>query len=269
MVTQKFVDNLNMHIGKELQNVLAGPVTINPIGSTADQFKGLGDELKTAIIPFRKSQYDAQEYLFVRIPVRNQFFSYFDMVTPILNVKHYSVQGVASFVTSIRYPVPDTFVERMVGLSYRLLPHKLVVEQKEKPKKVLKGNMITSNAVNSINSDKKLCNKLEGSSDCKIPTSHFKTAQIYKIKFDNLEYPAGMFTIVPYHGHSILIAKEAGDYGAMVDKPKYRIKERYEAFSGVAQYIASSPQAGEQVGKFYMDTPLNLILPPLLQYLKK
>lgn len=269
MVSQKFVMNFNKHIGKELKNVLSGQVSVTPVGSSHDQHKGMGDDLKTYFIPFRTSEYQAQEHIYVRVPVKNQFFSYFDMVAPILNVKHYSVQGIATFVASIPYPVPETFVERMVGFSYKLVPHKLVVDQKEIPKKVIKENRITSNAINRINSDKKLCNKLSASSSCKIPSSHLKTAKIFRIKFDNLEYPAGMFTVVPFKGHSILIAKEAGAYGAMADKPKYDFKDRYEAFAGVAQHIASNPQQGQKVGSFYMDTSLERIIPPLIQYLDK
>jgi hypothetical protein len=261
MVSQKFVKNFNKYIEKRLKGVLAGPVTISPMGSAVDQHKGLGDDLKTAMIPFRKSEYQAQEYLYARIPVRDQYFSFIDFATPILNIKGKSVQGIGSFATSIPYPVPETYVERMVGLKYRLFPHKFVVEQNLKPKQVIKENMITYQGVNSIHSDKKLCNKLEGAWDCKVRTFGKK---YYKIKLDTSNYPPGMFTIIPYHGHSILIAKEAGSFGAEVDSPLYAYKDRYEAFSGVAKTIASFPQKGEPVGKFYMDSTLDILLPPLL-----
>ncbi len=266
MVSQIFVDNLYKHIQKQLKDVLAGTPMIQPLGSTEDKYKGLGDSLKTAVIPFRKSTYQAEEYLHVRIPVRGQHFSFIDFATPILNVKEKSVQGIASYATSIPYPIPETYVQRMVGLKYRMLPHKLIVDQKMKPKKVLKGNMIKSNSVNSINADKKLCNKLQGSWECKVHKGLSKA--YYKIEMDFLEYPPGMFTMVPYHGNTILMAKEAGEYGARVNVPKYSFKDRYEAFLGVARNIASTPQTGEQVGKFYMDQTLDIILPPLLESLK-
>ncbi|UCG68743.1 MAG: hypothetical protein JSV09_13205 [Thermoplasmata archaeon] len=266
MVSQKFVNNLNLYAQKKLKNVLAGQLTIQPLGSAADKHKGLADDLKTRFIPFRKSEYEAEEYLFARFPVRGEHFSFIDFAAPILNVKGKSIQGIASFVTSIPYPVPETYVQRMVGLKYRLVPHKLVVEQSLKPKQVIKENMITYRAVNAIHTDKKLCNKLQGSYDCKVQKPLSKS--YYKIKMDPFEYPPGMFSIVPYYGHSILIAKEAGDYGASVDSPRYRFNERFEAFSGVAKQIAASPQRGEEVGKFYMDSTLEIVLLPLLEHLK-
>jgi hypothetical protein len=53
-----------------------------------------------------------------------------------------------------------------------------------------------------------------------------------------------------------------------VDSPLYAYKDRYEAFSGVAKTIASFPQKGEPVGKFYMDSTLDILLPPLLGQIK-
>jgi hypothetical protein len=237
------------------------------MGSTADKHKGLADDLKTRFIPLRKSEYEAEEYLFARFPVRGESFSFIDFTAPILNVKGKSVQGIASFVTSIPYPIPETYVQRMVGLKYRLVPHKMVVEQKIKPKQVIKENRITYHAVNNIHNDKKLCNKLQGSYDCKVQKPLSKS--YFKIKMDPFEYPPGMFSIVPYYSHTIIIAKEAGEYGASVDSPRYNFKERYEAFSGVAKQIATYPKKGEQVGKFYMDSTLEIVLLPLLEHLRK
>lgn len=266
MVSQKFVHNFNLYAQKKLKNVLSGQLAIQPMGSAADKHKGMADDLKTRFIPFRKSEYEAEEYLFARFPVRGEGFSFIDFAAPILNVKGKSVQGIASFVTSIPYPVPETYVQRMVGLKYRLVPHKLVVEQNLKPKQVIKENMITYQAVNNIHNDKKLCNKLQGSYDCKVQKPLSKS--YFKIKMDPFEYPPGMFSIVPYYGNTILIAKEAGDYGASVDSPRYNFIERFEAFSGVAKQIANTNQKGEEVGKFYMDSTLEIVLLPLLEHLK-
>jgi hypothetical protein len=266
MVSQKFLHNFNLYAQKKLKNVISGQITFQPMGSRADKHKGLSDDLKTRFIPFRKSEYEAEEYLFARFPVRGEGFSFIDFAAPILNVKGKSVQGIASFVTSIPYSIPETYVQRMVGLKYRLVPHKMVVEQNLKPKQVIKENMITYPAVNTIHTDKKLCNKLQGSYDCKIQKPLSKS--YFKIKMDPFEYPPGMFSIVPYYGHTILIAKEAGDYGASVDDPRYNFIERYEAFAGVAKQIATTPQKGEEVGKFYMDSTLEIVLLPLLEHLK-
>ena len=154
----------------------------------------------------------------------------------------------------------------MVGLSYQLVPHSLVVEQDVKPKHVIKQDMITADAINGINANKDLCNKLRGSDSCKIADTGFSN-KVYKAKMDAFNYPPGMFTVVPFKGNTIMIAKEAGEWGAKVDHPLYHFKERFEALSGVGSYIAYYPEEGEEVGKFYMDPSLALVLAPLLQYL--
>jgi len=118
MASEKFIFNLNKLIGKQLKKVLAGEPEVRSLGSEADQHKGLGDDLKTKFIPFRKSSYSAEEFLSVRIPVSDPNISYMDFVTPIVNIKDKSIQGVASMVTLVKHPIPETFVQRMVGFSY-------------------------------------------------------------------------------------------------------------------------------------------------------
>jgi len=259
MVSQLFITNLNNKISNELKDVLSGPIQIMSSGSSSDQHKGMADDIKTALIPFRKSTYEAQEQLFVRIPVKNPNFSHMDFVTPVLNIKEHSIQGIATCSVVTPHPVPETYVERMVGFSYKLVPHKLVVEQSEKPKKVIKENMITSKAITSINDDKKLCNNLHASSDNKV-FQGLLSKKFYKLSFDWTIYPPGMFTIVPYNGKSVMIAKDAGCSGAFIDKPMYTFKDRYAAFDGVAKYLAQNKQEGEKLGKFYLDESIQMIL---------
>jgi hypothetical protein len=264
MVTQLFIDNLNKNIMDELKNVISGHILIKPFGTDVDQHKGLADDLKTALIPFRKSNYTAEEQLFVRIPVNNPHFSHMDFVTPVLNVKGKSVMGIATFSAVTSHPIPETFVERMVGFSYKLVPHKLAVELGEKPKKIIKENKITSKAVKLINEDKKMCNCLHGSSDNKV-FQGMLSKQFYKISIDWLEYPPGMFTIVPYNGKSVMLAKEAGKSGSFIDKPIYHFRERFDAFAGVAKYLAENKEEGEKIGKFYMDNSIQILLSYLPQ----
>ena len=267
MVSRQFVEKLNEKIHEDLGDVMTEEPDIQIMGSGRDQYKGLGDELKTRFIPFRRSEYQAEEYLFARISVEAEAISFFDFITPVVNIKGKTVQGVSSFVTYVPYPIPETFVQRMVGLSYQMVPHELVVTQGMKPKHVIKQEMIESDAINGINADKDLSNKLRGSDSCKVADTGFSN-KVYKAKMDAFNYPPGMFTIVPFKGNSILIAKEAGEWGAKVDRPLYHFKERFEALAGVGSYVAYYPEEGEvDVGKFYMDSSLALVLSPLLEYL--
>jgi len=268
MVNQKFIDKLNMNITNELGDMLAGPAYIAAKGTGADQYKGLGDELATALIPFKKSKYEAQEHLFVRIPIKDPNVSFVDFVTPVLNVKGKSVQGVGTFVTYTPHPVAETYIERMVGFGYKLVPHSMVVEKEMKPKEVLKGNMITSQAINGINADKKLCNLLHGNSDCKVAEGIIGSSY-FKLEIPWLDYPPGMLSVIPYKGNTFLVSKDAGGSGAMADSPKYPFKERVAAFVQVASYLSKHREGGEAVGKFYMDNSMELIIPPLMEHLKQ
>ena len=268
MVNQAFIDKLNANISNEVRDLMAGPAYITAKGTGADQYKGLGDELATALIPFKKSTYQAQEYVFVRIPIKDQNVGFVDFVAPVLNVKGKSVQGVGTFATYTPNPVAETYVERMIGFGYKLVPHSMVVEQGMKPKEVLKGNMIKSQAINEINADKKLCNLLHGHSDCRVAEGIIGSAY-FKLEVPWLDYPPGMLTVIPYKGHTFLVSKDAGGSGAMADSPKYPFKERVAAFIQIAAYLAKHREGGEAVGKFYMDNSMEMIVPQLMDYLKQ
>ncbi len=265
MVSQNFVDNLYGDMKKQLGTLLAEEPTIYPMGSSEDQWKGLGSDLKNKLTPFSKDTYQAQEFIFARLILNDENISFMDFITPVVNRKGRSVPGVGTFVSYVENPIPETFVERGF-LSHQLYPHSLVVEEGIKPKKVLKQGMITSSVALAINSDKKLCSKLYGNEYCTVFEGGLSNRK-YEVKVDRSKDPAGMFTIIPYKGHTMMIAKDAGRSGSYVDKPKYPWQDRLAALSGVANYINYYPEEGEEVGVFYMDMSLNLVVPPLLQYL--
>jgi len=272
MVSQKFVDNLHKRIREELKDHLNGKPYIVPYGSGEDQWKGFGEDLKTSIIPFRKTTYEATEYLYARINLKDDYLSFMDFITPITNIKGKSIQGVGTFLTYIDAAIPETYVLRMVGLKKKLLPHEWVVNQGIKPKEIIKNNWIDSEAVNGINNDKELLLHIWGNNSKKIDAPGFSNKQ-YKIKIDWLNYPPGMFTVVPYKGYSFLIAKDAGDWIAKVDSPSYTFSRRLKALSMVASYIYSYPDDGgddgEWTGQFYPDTSMLFSLRPLLKHIDK
>lgn len=267
MVSPEFFAGLNSHLTREFKDVLAGQIYFSKLGTSEDQYKGLGDELKTALIPFRKSEYEAQEYLFARIPLRDPNVTFIDMIIPVLNVSGKSIQGIATFITFVPQPIPETFIERMTGYEYRLVPHSLAIERNEDPQQIIVSNMITSKAVNGMNFDKVFLKNLHGSTKCKLQEGF--SSRSYTVQFNCEEYPPGMFTIVPFYGNSIMIAKDAGDWKAMVDSPWYGSNGRYLAFSTAAKYIAQNPEPGVQVGQFYIDGATRLGLLPTLDYLKR
>jgi hypothetical protein len=264
MVNQRFIKILNKRIKKELKKVINGDPVITIVGSPEDQYRGFLSALEAHLLG-KVQEYDAHEYVHARIPINNQYFSYMDITVPVVNIKKNSVQGVATFFTEVPNPINETYILRSVGLSNKLVPHNLVVNQHIEPKKIIKEGMIKSNAVNSINNDRKLLKNLKGNKACAISC----LISSYSATINLTKYPPGMFTIVPYYNHSILIAKDAGrSLEATTNEPRYLLKNRYKALLGVAEYIAKKPQVGKKVGKFYLDISMQINIPPILEQIK-
>lgn len=260
MVSEKFITNLEKLINRQLKKVLARTPTFQTFGSAEDQPKGPGDPLATKFIPLRRSEYSAREYLMATIPVRDPNLSAIHLATPILNIKRTSVQGVATLMAVVPYPVPETYIERRaLRLSRRLLPHDLVVYQGLGYQEILEQDLIRYPAVVNINNDRKLCKTLAGSLQCDVEVGGLSSS-VYKIKLDRDECISGVFTIVPFQGLTLLISREAGQIGARADNPRYDLAARFAAFSGVASYIAAYPQAGQEVGTIYADPAVELLL---------
>ena len=266
MVSKKFMDNINKNVTKSLKGKLSGPVDIKVMGDPGDQHKGLGDDLKTALIPFRSSTYEAQEYVYIRAPLNDPLVRSLDFVAALLNIKDNTIPGLGTFMAHIPFPCGETYVERMIGLKHRLLPHGLVVLQRQKPKEILDMNMITSRAVQAINNDKKLTNKISLRYSRSIPAKGLSN-KIYKIEYDAFNHPMGGFSTIPYKGNTVMVTRDCGG-GAKVDKPDYDFRTAFEGFKGVAAYIKQYPQEELHEGKFYIDPPMTILLESTLAQLK-
>lgn len=259
MVSEKFISNLEKLINKRLKKVVTRSPTFKTFGSSDDLPMDQDQDLATRFIPLRRSEYSAKEFLMATIPVSDPNLTAFHLATPILNVKKTSVQGVATFMAVVPYPVPETFIERMaVRLSHRLLPHDLVVQGMSYDD-ILSRNLIRYPAIVNINNDKRLCKTLAASLQCDVEVGGLSSS-IYKVKLDYDELVSGVFTVVPYQGCTLLISKEAGQIGARADNPLYDLATRFAALSGVAAHIATQPQAGQEVGAIYADPCVELLL---------
>jgi len=263
MVSQKFMMNLGELVNREFKGMLAEQPQMRVMGSAEDHYAGLAQSLKTALVPFSSTSYEATEYVHVRVRLTDPLVPSMDFAAPVLNVKETSVQGVAAFATMVQVPSAETYVERMVGFKYQLLPYNLV-KTGTKPKAIIKQGMIRSRAVNQINSDKKLCNLLSATSSTNV-TKPFPGRGYYTVKFDHLNYPGGMFCVVPFKGGSVLVSREAGSTKCAVDKPAWSLKDRWTAFRGVASALKQQPdQASFMDGQFFVDATLGIALQPLL-----
>jgi hypothetical protein len=265
MVNPKFVKFLNKRLKKELKKVIAGDPIISTFGSSDDQYKGLAKQIE-ARLTAKSLEYQAHEFVHARIPVTNQYFSFMDFTTPVVNVRKSSIQGIATFNTVISYPINETYIFKPAGFAYQLVPHNLVIGRKLEPKRIVKEGMINSKAILAINKDKKLRKKLKGS-------YYFATGGLfsnYSSSIDLSKYTPGLFTIVPFYNHSILIAKDAGiSLEACANEPRYKFKERYEALLGVAKYIAENPQKGVDKGRFYLDRSMYYSISLIIENIQK
>ena len=267
MANPKFLENLNKNVTKSLKGKLAGPVEIRVMGDPGDQHKGLGDDLKTSLIPFRSSTYEAQEYVYVRAPLNDGVVTFIDFVGPLLNIKDDTIPGVGAFMTHIPHPCAETFVERMVGFKYQLFPHSLVILQRLKPQDVMKQGMVRSKAIAAVNADKKLCRKLSHSNGTNISAKGLSN-KVYKITFDWLDHPGGTFCATPFNGNTVMVTRDCGR-SPKVNKPDYSFKDVFDGFKGVGDYIAKYPEQELYDGKFYIDTALAIMLGPAMTELKK
>jgi len=270
MASEKFENNLLKKIQKELEDHLNGEPYIVTYGSDEDQWKGLGEDLKSAFIPFRKTSYEASEYIFIRINLNDEYLSFMDFVSPVTNIKGKSIQGIATFLTYVEAPIPETYVLRLVGLKEKFLPYEWVVNQGHKPKEIIKNEWIDCDAVLGMNEDKDFQLTVCGDHSRKIVASGLSSKQ-YKISFDYLNYPPGMTSIVPYKGRSFIIAKDAGDWFSTMDSPSYAFKKRYNALSTIAAYIYGYPDdggdEGEWTGQFHPDSSMLHSLLPLMKHI--
>lgn len=263
------MEYLNKYMSKRLKKVLSGPIQFNVYGRPTNMHEALPEALNFKYIPSISTEYQPQEYVFARIPVNNPHFRYMDTVIPVLTQGGKSVQGIATFVTFIPAPIRETFVERSTLFSNFLIPLRLADSKDHAPKEV-RDSMIESVAVNAINKDSGITTFLHGDHSCSVDNTGFIALgqSSYKLKINHKHYPPGMFTIVPYGGNTILIAKEAGEMGAAADKPRYYFKWRYQAMEGIARHISENPEQGnEDKGFFFLDPSLEIILPPLLKHL--
>ena len=267
MASMHFLSGAHERVTKQLGANLSGVPQMTTIGSTQDQYKGLGESLKTAVVPFSSTSYSAHEHMLMRIGLNHPIVTYIDFVCPVLNIKNKSIQGVGTFVTHIPHPIGETYVTRDIWVTPVLLPHRLAVDEGRKPKDIIEGKLITSQAINEVNGDKRLRKSLGGRSTASV-TDVGPPSSKYEVSFPVSAYPPGMFTVIPYFGSTIMVFRDAGGFASEVDSPDWDFERAFSAFSGVADRIARYPEQGELEGKIYLDRSLEILLPRLLEYLR-
>jgi hypothetical protein len=140
---------------KQLKGVITQEPFVNPVDPPVDQYKDFMDSIG-AITAISPQEYQAHEFVHAKIQVNAQYFSFIDFTAPVVNFRNVSIHGIATFSTVIPYPIDETYVHKPVGFSNKLVPYRLAIERRMKPKRIIKEGMIVSKAVTAINNDKKL-----------------------------------------------------------------------------------------------------------------
>ena len=270
MVSLRFVDYLTKSVTKQLKKVISAPPDIQFYGSNEDlePSRGIMETIGRAVVGEEEAVYIAREYVAMRIHVNDPYLEYFDFITPVLNIRGRSIQGVATFSAVTPNPIPETFMLRGFIFAPSLYPYELLVNQEIPEKTILKEKMIDSAAINCVNAHKKLRKKLRGNLTCIIHHGTFNRSR-FAFTVNTARHVPGLFSVTPYHDYSVMIAKDAGELSSEVDAPRYDFKSRYESFSGVAYHIGKNPEYGEEPeGILHRDKSMELSIGPLLKAIR-
>lgn len=267
MASQSFMDAFYGHIYDALKTVIAGEISVWMSGSDEDQYgkPTMKDRFAMAILDTSTGYY-AQEYIAARIPLKIPHLRFIDMVVPAVNLDDNSIPGTATFLGCIPYPVLETYVLRpMIVGGGKLVPYRMVVDNDVSIKKIIKEKMIRNKAIRKINLDGKLCKKLQGNRWCFMKSGLKKFQNEIPRSNGVIHYPLGMFSLIPYHGYTFLVSRDAGVSNEMtLNFPLYDLMKRVTAFDHVARYIMQFPRRGQEEGKYVLDKSLSVLLEPMM-----
>lgn len=240
MVNEAYVQALRYFIDQDLHDQLKDQPVIMPGGVAVDHYRGVGNTLKAQAIPFYRDSYEATEFLYGWIPLKDPLVPALYFQFPVLNVKGKNVPAACSFASVVDAPVPETIVTPSVNLTNRYLPFAAMEADGLKPKAAFKGKARWTPLLEALNTDK------EAGKAC-IPKRW--TAQVgkYEVKVDILG-PIGLTQMAPYRGFTIITGQRVPGPKANVDYPAYAFAEELTKRRTMSQFIRQHPQVGEEVG---------------------
>jgi hypothetical protein len=241
VINQVFANNFLEHIQKELGAMLSGRPTIWPGGVQMDHYKGVASALAVRLVPFMREKYEATEFLFGYIPLKNTTLPYLFYQFAALDVKGNSIPGVGNLGAVIRAPIPETYITPLLGLSRRLLPLSAFTSEDIRPKQVLESKVNWTPLLEAINSEKSLYKALDSA-------MYSATVGNFKVKID-IGRPMGFMQLAPYKGHTVITMQTAPGARANVNRPHYDLDRHYENMLKIASQVVSHPKAGEEIGE--------------------
>jgi len=228
-------------IGKEL----SGPPVIRPGGLQMDHYKGLASSMAVRLVPLMKVSYEATEFLYGYLPIRNPVLPNLYFQCSLLDVKGKDVPGVGNFGAVLASPIPETYVAPFADWKHRLLPLSALAGESPNAGKVFKSRPSWGPFLDAVNGDKPTLKAL-GTPDISARMGNFK------VTIDSIR-PVGMIQLAPYKGHALMTLETTPSFAADVNRPRYKFKDFHDAFLKIGLHAKAHPQKGEEVGQLFLN----------------
>ena len=228
-------------IGKQLSSA---PV-VRPGGTQTDHYKGLASAMAVRLVPFMKASYEATEFVYGYLPVKNNVLPYLYFQCAVLDVKGKSIPGVGNFGAVLASSIPETYVSPYADWKHRLLPLSAMTGENPNAGKVFKSRPSWGSFPDAVNNDKAALKALGA------PAISARMGD-YKVTIDSLR-PTGMLQLAPYKGHTLMTLETTPGFAADVNRPRYDFKTFHDAFLKIALHALAHPQRGEDVGQLFLN----------------
>jgi len=247
LVNQKFWEEFQRGIREkdEIGKHLSGQVGIWPGGLQQDHYKGLASAVATRFVPFMRESYQATEFVFGYLPVKNAVLPNLFFQCAVLDVKGKNIPGIGNFGGVLRSPIPETYVSPYADWKHRLLPLSSLPDAKANAGKIFKSQPSWGPFLDAVHSDKAALKALGK------PWADKRVGD-YKVSMDSLRL-SGFFQLAPYKGYTLMTIESAPGFGADIDQPRYDFKDFHDAFLKVAIHAMAHPQSGPEVGELFLN----------------
>jgi hypothetical protein len=247
MVDPTYLAYFNEQMHKDLKGIIGGPPTIRPGGVSMDHYQGLSASVASRVIPFAGQTYEASEYLYGWVPLRDRPVQFLYFQCAVLNVKGRFIPGNMQAATWVRAPIPGTIITPSAGFSRRYLPMSAFEQGDARPNDVFKNKVDWNPVLEGLNGDKAASKASAPSNYSTEMVQMGLGAKTYKVQVD-ASNALGLTQLAPYRGFTIVTQQRPPASNAGIDKPRYAFDEIAEKFSAIAAVVARSAQAGEDIG---------------------
>lgn len=247
MADPAYLAYFSEHMHKDLAGSSAGPPTILPGGVSLDHYQGLSASVASRVIPFAGQSYEASEYLYGWVPLRNQGVQFLYFQCAVLNVKGRFIPGNMQAASWVRAPIPGTIISPAIGFSHHYLPMSVFEQGDARPNDVFKQKIGWNAVLEGLNADKAATKASTPSNYSTEMVQMGLGAKTYKVQVDSAN-ALGLTQLAPYRGFTVITQQRPPAANAGINKPRYAFDEIAQKFSAIAAVVARFPQEGEDIG---------------------